>query len=116
MKKLALVVLLFVLLVGAMPTMAQEGNETIVYALDFVDIENVNNQWLDSPINLTLDNVVDHMSNVSPNGDCWQYTTIAKLLSSEFVIIRHTHCLVWYESWNVDFITFQDINGETFDF
>lgn len=116
MKKLVSLSLLIVLLCGAMPTMAQDGSETIVYALDFVDIENVNNQWLDSPINLTLDNVVDHMSNVSPNGDCWQYTTIAKLISSEFVIIRHTHCLVWYESWNVDLITFQDIEGQVFDF
>lgn len=112
------VVMLIVLMVGAMPTWAQDntGFETVVYPLVFRDVEKVNGDWLEKPITLSLDNVTDHMTRVSQAGDCIRYTIIAQLISSEFVHIDHVYCPVYYEDWHIDMIEFLTLDGEIFDF
>jgi len=117
-RKLVSLSLLIVLLCGAMPTIAQDntGFETTVYSLNFYNLDKVNGHWFDSPINLSLDNVQDHMTRVFPDGDCVHYTIVAQLISSEFVVIDHIYCPLYYESWHIDMIEFRDLSGETFDF
>lgn len=119
MRTVLAMVMLIVLMVGAMPVLAQDnsGFETVVYPLLFPDIENIDGKWYDSPKTLSLDNVTDHMVRINVTKDGFIETVIiAQLISSEFVVIRWTHCPVWYESENIDFITFTDLDGQIFDF